>query len=59
MLLQWFCRLDRIGTVRIPGKSALQRYSQWLPEDRRRRAKAGVDGGAESGCCCKTRRARR
>lgn len=31
-LLQWFCRLDRIDTVRIPGKSALQRYSQWLPE---------------------------
>lgn len=31
-LLQWFCKLDRIGTVRIPGKSALQRYSQWLPE---------------------------
>ena len=23
MLLQWFCRLDRIDTVRIPGKSAL------------------------------------
>ena len=32
MLLQWFCRLDRIDTVRIPGKTALQRYSQWLPE---------------------------
>ena len=23
MLLQWFCRLDRIDTVHIPGKSAL------------------------------------
>src|ERR1035437_8861708 len=31
-LLQWFCKLDRVGAVRIPGKSALQRYSQWLPE---------------------------
>jgi hypothetical protein len=32
-LLQWFCKLDRVGMViRIPGKSALQRYSQWLPE---------------------------
>src|SRR5450756_1520624 len=32
-LLQWFCKLDRFGAVvRIPGKSALQRYSQWLPE---------------------------
>ena len=26
MLLQSFCKLDRIDTVRIPGKSALQRY---------------------------------
>jgi hypothetical protein len=32
-LLQWFCKLGRLGVaVRIPGKSALQRYSQWLPE---------------------------
>src|SRR5450756_168986 len=32
-LLQWFCKLDRFGAVvRIPGNSALQRYSQWLPE---------------------------
>jgi hypothetical protein len=33
MLLQWFCRLDRIDTVRIPSKSVLQRYSQWLEEE--------------------------
>ena len=32
-LLQWFCKLDRIDTVRIPSKSALQRYSQWLEEE--------------------------
>jgi hypothetical protein len=32
-LLQWFCRLDQLdAVVRIPGKSTLQRYSQWLPE---------------------------
>ena len=31
-LLQWFCKLDRLDEVRIPGKSTLQRYSQWLPE---------------------------
>jgi hypothetical protein len=32
-LLQWFCKLERLdAVVRIPGKSALQRYSQWLPE---------------------------
>ena len=35
-LLQRFCRLDRIDTVRIPGKSALQRYGQWLPEEQMR-----------------------
>jgi IS5 family transposase len=32
-LLQWFCKLDQLeAVVRIPGKSSLQRYSQWLPE---------------------------
>jgi hypothetical protein len=32
-LLQWFCKLERLdAVVRIPGKSALQRYSQWLAE---------------------------
>ena len=36
-LLQGFCKLDRIDTVRIPGKSALQRYSQWLPEEEMRK----------------------
>jgi hypothetical protein len=36
-LLQWFCKLDRLDTVRIPGKSALQRYSQWLPETEMRK----------------------
>lgn len=36
MLLQWFCKLDRIDTVRIPSKSALDRYRQWLPEEQMR-----------------------
>jgi hypothetical protein len=31
-LLQWFCRLSRLDEVHIPGKSQLQRYSEWLPE---------------------------
>jgi hypothetical protein len=31
-LLQWFCRLGCLDTVCIPGKSQLQRYSEWLPE---------------------------
>lgn len=30
-LLQWFCLLDRIDVVRVPGKSTLQRYGDWLP----------------------------
>jgi hypothetical protein len=52
-LLQWFCKLDRLGVVRIPGKSALQRYSQWLPEAEMRKvidtllAVAASDGKAE------------
>jgi hypothetical protein len=36
-LLQWFCKLDRIDTVRIPGKSALERYGCWLPQEQMRR----------------------
>lgn len=36
MLLQWFAKLDRIDTVRIPSKSALDRYGQWLPEEQMR-----------------------
>lgn len=36
MLLQWFCKLDRIDTVRIPGKSALERYGRGLPEPQMR-----------------------
>ena len=51
-LLQWFCKLDRLGMVRIPGKSALQRYSQWLPEAEMRKMidvllAAASDGKAE------------
>lgn len=31
-LLQWFCRLSRLGGVRIPGKSQLQRYAEMVEE---------------------------
>ena len=34
--LQSFCRLDRGSEIRIPGKSALQRYATWLPEEQMR-----------------------
>jgi hypothetical protein len=53
-LLQWFCKLGRLGVaVRIPGKTALQRYSQWLPEADMRKVidtllAAASDGNAQS-----------
>jgi hypothetical protein len=31
-LLQWFCGLGRLDAIHIPGKSTLQRYSEWIPE---------------------------
>lgn len=31
-LLQWFCRLGRLGAVRIPGKSQLQLYQEMVSE---------------------------
>lgn len=31
-LLQWFCGMGRLDAIQIPGKSALQRYSEWIPE---------------------------
>jgi len=31
-LLQWFCGMGRLDGIHIPGKSALQRYSEWIPE---------------------------
>ena len=52
MLLQWFCKLDRIDAVRIPGKSALQRYSQWLTDEEMRKVidtLTGAASGVEEG----------
>ena len=48
MLLQWFCRLDRIDTVCIPGKSALQRFSMWLPEEEMRQVIDTLLGAASA-----------
>lgn len=54
-LLQWFCKLDRVAIeIRIPGKSALQRYSQWLPEAEMRKVidtllAAASEGETEGG----------
>ena len=53
-LLQWFCKMDRLDEVRIPGKSTLQRYRQWLPEADMRKAidrllAAAAEGKDEGG----------
>lgn len=53
-LLQWFCKMDRLDKVRIPGRSTLQRYSQWLPEADMRQVidtllVAAADGHDEDG----------
>lgn len=32
-LLQWFCRIENFGEVRVPSKSTLQVYSEWLKHD--------------------------
>ncbi len=54
-LLRWFCKMDRLDEmVRIPGKSALQRYSQWLPEADMRQVvntllEAAAEGKDEAG----------
>ena len=31
-LFRWFCRIETIGPVSVPGKSALQEYAQWIKE---------------------------
>jgi len=32
-LLQFFCGLNELGTIRVPAKSTLQRYACWWPEE--------------------------
>lgn len=31
-LFRWFCQLETLGPIRVPAKSTLQSYAQWLPE---------------------------
>jgi hypothetical protein len=35
--LRWFCGLGGLDAIHIPGKSALQEYSEWIPEAEMRR----------------------
>lgn len=32
-LFRWFCRIETLGPIRVPGKSTLQEYAQWLEEE--------------------------
>ena len=32
-VFQWFCGLEQIDCIKTPSKSALDRYSRWLPTD--------------------------
>ena len=32
-LLQWFCQVGQLDRVKVPAKSTLQRYANWLPEE--------------------------
>jgi len=41
-LLQWFCGVDKWGTIRVPSKSTLDRYSRWLPEEEMREVMSGL-----------------
>lgn len=35
-LFQWFCQIDALEAVKVPGKSVLQVYAHWLSEERMR-----------------------
>jgi hypothetical protein len=35
-LFQWFCQIDALDVVKVPGKSVLQVYAHWLSEEQMR-----------------------
>jgi hypothetical protein len=35
-LFRWFCGMEELAAVRVPGKSTLQDYAHWLPAQRMR-----------------------
>jgi len=41
-LLQWFCQLGQLDRVKVPSKSMLQRYANWLPEEPMREVTNGL-----------------
>jgi len=47
-LLQWFCKIDRLDAVRVPSKSALDRYDKVVPEEIVRDLVDGLNADASS-----------
>lgn len=45
-LYQWFCLLDALDAVRVPSKSELHRFADWLPADQMRALIDGLLRGA-------------
>jgi hypothetical protein len=41
-LLQWFCQVGQLDRVKVPAKSTLQRYANWLPEEELREVINGL-----------------
>ena len=36
-LFRWFCRIEEFGVIQVPGKSRLQDYAHWLPQEKMER----------------------
>jgi hypothetical protein len=45
-LYHWFCGIDALDVVRVPSKSELQRFADWLPADEMRAVIDGLLTGA-------------
>ena len=43
-LLQWFCGVSELPCIRVPGKSALERYDKWWPQADLRQVAHGLLG---------------
>jgi hypothetical protein len=45
-LYRWFCGLEDFGLIRVPGKSTLQDYAQWLPAQQMEEVLAALSAAA-------------
>ena len=48
-LFRWFCQIETLGPIRVPSKSTLQEYAQWLPEAEMREVVGALLRAAHSG----------